>query len=284
MQFLKKHFEKIILSVVLALLGGAAVWLSLAVKEAKVQVEKGPGAPPPAKPWTNLVVGVYSNALEALTNAPEVVLTGEHNLFNSGTWIKLRDGTLRKVTKSGVDALSVTGIRPLYFSITLDSQASDVFLLTARHDYGAGPVHWYGRPGEKAEPRKPYPIVGTNSAPDKPTVMVLQMQIPETGETVTVSSGAPYRKLEGYEADMKYSASDVTNMFSNKHVGDMLPLSDYSFKIIAISSNIVTVQDTRTSQKTDKKWNPGASAAAATEGGAVQREEQQASAKSRTEN
>jgi hypothetical protein len=73
-------------------------------------------------------------------------------------------------------------------------------------------------------------------------------------------------------------------MFSNKHVGDMLPLSDYSFKIIAISSNIVTVQDARTSQKTDKKWNPGASAAAATEGGAVQREEQQASAKSRTEN
>ncbi len=193
MQFLKKHFEKIILSVVLASLGGAAVWLSVAVREARAQVDKGFPPAPPAKPWTNVDVGVYSSALAAMTNAPEVVLTGEHNLFNSGIWIKLKDGTLKKVTKSGVDALSVTGIRPLYFSITLDSQASDVFLLTARHDYGPAPIHWYGRLGEKAEPRKPYPIVGTNSAPDKPNVMVLQMQIPDTGETVNVSSGAPYR-------------------------------------------------------------------------------------------
>jgi hypothetical protein len=112
-------------------------------------------------------------------------------------------------------------------------------------------------------------------------VTVLQIQIPETAETVTVSSDAPYRKLEGYEADLNYSASDVTNVFSNKHVGDTLfPLS---FRIIAISSNVVTVQDTRTSQKTDKRWNPGSSAAAATEGRAGQREEQQASAESRTE-
>ena len=58
--------------------------------------------------------------------------------------------------------------------------------------------------GEKATAEKPYPIVGTNSAPGNPAMLVLQVKIPETDEVVAVSSNAPYKVVEGYEADMKY--------------------------------------------------------------------------------
>jgi hypothetical protein len=65
--------------------------------------------------------------------------------------------------------------------------------------------------------------------------------------------------VEGYEADLIYSASDLTNAFPKKHVEDALQLSEDSFKIIAISSNAVTVQDTRTSQKREKQWSTNSS-------------------------
>jgi hypothetical protein len=86
-------------------------------------------------------------------------------------------------------------------------------------------------------------------------VLILQVQIPETGETVSVSSNAPYRSLELYEVDMKYSASDITNRYTNKYLNDTLQLSEDSFQIITITSNAVTVQDTRTLQKTEKQWS-----------------------------
>ena len=73
---------------------------------------------------------------------------------------------------------------------------------------------------------------------------------------------------------MKYSASDVTNVFSNQH-GRPVAGSELSFRVIAISSKPVTVQDARTSQKTEKKWNPGSGQSGRDEG---RREEQQASA------
>jgi len=255
MQFLKRHFEKIILSAVLAGLGVAAVWMALAVKAVPPDLAAGISNAPPAKAWTNLDMAGYSNALRTLKQEPEFTLTGEHKVFNSGTWKMLRDGKLVKVTKSGVDALSVTDIRPLYFTISLESQASDGFYLISRHALKPPVRYFETTKGEKASDRKPYPIVGTNSASGNPSMIILQVSIPETGETVSVSRDAPYRSLEFYEVDLKYSASDVTNKFSNKYLNDTLQLSEDSFKIIAITSNAVTVQDTRIGQKTEKLWS-----------------------------
>jgi hypothetical protein len=254
MQFLKRHFEKIILSAVLAGLGAAAVWLSVAVKDAQVSLTAGVSNAPPAKAWVEPPLATYNDALQSLKAVPAFSLTGEHNLFNSGTWKRLRDGSLVKMKQSGVEALAVTEIRPLYFSITLDDTTGAGYYLITKH--GLGPQQRYFSPiGAKASPRIPYPVVGTNSAPGNPSVLMLQVQIPETEETVSVSAKAPYKSLEGYEVDLKYSASDVTNVFLKRHLEDTLQLSEDFFKIIAVSSNAVTVQDTRTSQKTEKQWN-----------------------------
>jgi hypothetical protein len=129
--------------------------------------------------------------------------------------------------------------------------------MVAKHAFGHQ-TNWYGVPGRPADHYHPYPIVtATNTGPGNPPTWVLQVRIPEDGVVVPVSEGKPYKKVEAYEADFKYNASDSTNTFNKVHVGDTLPLSGESFKIIAMTSNAVTVQDARTDQKTEKQWNGG---------------------------
>ena len=103
MQFLKRHFEKIILSAVLAGLGAAAFWLSMAVKEARRRPPIGYRQPAPAKPlpeW-KAIWRRCARALANMTNAPAFELSGEHNLFNPVTWKMKRNGELFKMTQAG---------------------------------------------------------------------------------------------------------------------------------------------------------------------------------------
>jgi hypothetical protein len=256
MQFLKRHYEKLLLSAVLAGLGAAVVWLSMAVAESKTQIPAEPGTPTAAKQWTAVDLAPFQNAVKSATNAPAFSLTGEHNLFNPVIWNRLSDGTLVKITRTGTSALAVTDIRPLYFTITLESQAGEGFYLSAKHA-SRPPVRWFARVGEKATAQKPYPIVGTNAAPENPSALTLQVQILATGEIVAVSSDAPYKVVEAYEADLRYEASDETNVFTGRHIADSLVLSGESHKIIAIDSNAVTVQNAGTGKKSDRQWSGG---------------------------
>jgi hypothetical protein len=261
MQFLRRHFEKIILSAVLAGLGAAAFWLSVAVSKAK-------DAAPPAtavSPRSKEKAGVESNvaefrsALKALKEAPDFVLTGEHNLFNPVTWKMRPGGRPFKMKVGGAAALSVAEIRPYYFTITYEGPADVGFYLTAQHAPGFGPKakKQFAVTNEKPTELKPYTIVGTNAAPEDPSTPRLQLLIPETGGKVWVTTKEPYKRVEGHEADMKYSGSDNTNLFPKKHVGDSLPVSGEQFKIIAITNDAVRVQDGTTKQMTEIRWKEG---------------------------
>ena len=180
MQFIKKHFEeKINFSVVLASLGGAAVWLSVAVRRPG-QVDRDS----PRRRGQTLMKGRggVQQCAAAMTNAPEVVLTGEHNLFNWG-WIKLKDGNKESDQVGGGRAVG-DGDPAAVFQHHAGLAGERRFLIIgeARLRPGADPLVWEaGGEGKAAEAVSNR---GTNSAPDKPNVMVLQMQIPDTGETV----------------------------------------------------------------------------------------------------
>jgi hypothetical protein len=114
------------------------------------------------------------------------------------------------------------------------------------------------RLGQKPGPFQPFTILSaTNGTSDNSSPLTLQLLIPETKQTVNLTTNAPYRRLVGYEADLLYSGSDATNEFSKKSVDDLLRFSGESFKIIEIESNAVTVQDARTAQKTEKEWTGG---------------------------
>ena len=256
MQFLRRHFEKIILSAVLAGLGAAAFWLFEAVTEAKRQPGSPMGSAPHAKPWAPVDLAPLRGALQGLTEAPALSLSDDHNLFNSVTWKMRRDGWLFKQTKEGPNALTVTDIRPLYYTIRLDKVAGESFFLIAKHAFGPE-KKWVATINDKGTKTAPLPcvIVGTNDALENPAK--LQVLIPETKETNVITAKDPYKRVEGYEVDLKYNASDTNNVFLKKHVDDTLPLSGDTYKIIAITKNAVRVQNVGTSKMDEREWNGG---------------------------
>jgi hypothetical protein len=255
MQFLKRHFEKIILSAVLAGLGAAAFWLFDAVTRAKTQTGPAAGKAPTAKPWTSPDLTPLRTTLKNMTDAPTIAFSGEHNLFNPVTWKLARDGRLFKQIKEGPSAVTVTDIRPLYFTIRLERQAGESFNLVARHPFGPE-RSFFPSFGDKGPKTAPYPcvIVGTNDAFQNPPK--IQILIPDTKETVTLTAADPYKRVEMYEADMKYNASDTNNVFNKQHVGDRLRLSGEPWKIVAITTNAVTLQD-RTLKREERDWSGG---------------------------
>jgi hypothetical protein len=268
MEFLKRHYEKIVLCVVLLGLAGAAVWIKMEISHVSEGLEvptleprqsgrqtarKGsPSAPPTLAP-ANLTTDEL--ALAQITNPPPVVLSGEHNLFNPVTWKRGTNGDYLKILKSGPDALTVTNITPLYTIISYD------------HPVGSGGVYAMtyqmqtdlSRPGHKTpefakqdEKVKSglYIIRGTKGAPDDPTE--LELEIPATGQTVSVTTNKPYQQVDSYIADLRYEPEQKT--MPRLHVDSTMKLDGELYKVIEITSNAVRVQANRTTKVTEVKW------------------------------
>jgi hypothetical protein len=263
-QFFKRHYEKIILSLVLAALAGAAVWLSVAVREVNEEISRTNSTQPHRDaPWVGVEssLGPLRDALKGMVSVPPIELTGEHNLVNPVTWKMLPDGSKIKMLKAGADALVVTDIRPLYFTITLQDHSRDIYYLEVKHtlpSYGKT-IHYQSMINDKPTERKPYPVVSTNPPGAPPGTLALLVKIPEAATNVLVTDKTPYQWVEGYEVDMTYNGSDVKSPLPlmKKHQDDLLKFSGDFYKIIAITNDSVTMQDTNVGRKTTLEWKGG---------------------------
>ena len=109
MDFLKKHYEKLVLSIVLLAVAVAAFLLTVQVGNVKQTladqlqqkiVKKG-AVLPPINLSTNQAIATRAAA------RIKVVLDGPHNTFNPGSWEKTPDGLRRKPGKAGLAGLSL---------------------------------------------------------------------------------------------------------------------------------------------------------------------------------
>src|SRR5690606_18516777 len=113
-----KHYEKILLSVVLLCLAIAAAWFPMKIKAERENAQGYVVTLPPPKELTPMDISTNRAALVRLQNPPVVNLDGDHNLFNPVTWKVNPDGSYQKVVREGVDALVATKITPLYFELS----------------------------------------------------------------------------------------------------------------------------------------------------------------------
>ena len=134
-----------------------------------------------------------------------------NKLFNPVEWERAVDGTLIKIDSGnevGPAAVTITSITPLYFMLTLDSVQTNEF--GVRYIIGverqAAPVAWqrakrqhYASVGEKNEA---FTITAVQGPPANPTQLILQLT--DSGETATISKNKPFRRVDGYMADLKY--------------------------------------------------------------------------------
>jgi hypothetical protein len=255
MQFLKKHYEKIILSLVLLGLAATAVWFYTAVEHARSNTGEQLPGPPHDKPWTNLDLTKELNALKTFNSPPGLVLSGEHNLFNPLTWKQMPDGASNwfppiKITQEGPVALKITDITPILYRITFDRQAGDAYRLNVIIGNGRPTSTGYYHLNEHGK-NQPAIITGTNTASDGSTTLTLN--IVDTGEVVSVATNKPYQRVDSYTVDMQYPPDNAT--FSRMSVNQNFRLSQEPYKIVAITNNAVTVQANKTSKRTTIEWS-----------------------------
>ena len=250
MQFLKKHYEKIILCAVLLGLAAAAIVMGSVIT--KLQEEVSQPVSEPAHN-TKLVVPLDLTAdllaLDKITNPPPVVLSGDHNLFNPVTWRRKPNGELLKILKTGPDALRITGIAPLFTVITYERPSSGGVYISFQQRSGKKTTE-YAKKDEKVKSGF-YTVRGITGAPDDPKEINLELS--ENQETVSISKDNPYKRVDGYMADMRYDPE--SHNLPKLHVNDPITLDNEQYKIVEITNNVVRVQSVKSTKVTTIIWN-----------------------------
>src|ERR1035438_9295968 len=125
MDFLKKHYEKVLLGVVLLGLAVAVAFLPFKIASDKQDLEnkRNQLIHPKVNELTNLNLTAEEAILKRMVVPAKVDFSPPNKLFNPMPWQKAADGHLIKVdaTNVGPNAVMITKMTPLYLKLTLDS-------------------------------------------------------------------------------------------------------------------------------------------------------------------
>lgn len=256
MDFLKKHYEKVLFGVVLLGLVGAMVGLPFLILHDRAILDNTRVSITSfsAKPLPPLDLAEESNAVAQLQKPFHLDFEATNRLFNPVEWVRAQDGSLIKVASGneiGPRAVKVTKITPLYFILTLDSvdtnfgvrYAIGVQRQAAREPWQQARRQHYASVGEK---NNDFTITGVEGPPANPTQLTLQLT--DTGETVTLSKNKPYRRVDGYMADLKYPPEDKS--WQDVRKGADLKFAGDNYFVVAINQNQVVLLAQSNQKKT----------------------------------
>lgn len=242
MEFLRKHYEKVIFSAVLVGLAVVVAYMLFRIEdERKFLEDKRAGIQAKKRAYTPLNLAAYDAALTRAKQPTKLTLSGPHNVLNPVLWQERPDGTRIKVvtgTEVGPGAAVVANITPLRTIISLEGISGT--------SYHVGVVREASR--NPAERRMVKRYVSTNSPKtdffalkevkgpaDNPEalILVLSERLSETGETVTIAKDRPFIRNDAYTADLKYDVEGLT--FNRLRDGDTVSFGgeDYSVEIKA---------------------------------------------------
>ena len=258
-QICRQHYEKLLLSIALLLLGGAVLYL---FSESKTQAEIIRKIPVDFERRTVSTVKPVeiTNHFKAIKQAesPRVLnFSQPHNLFNPVQWQLLPGSTvlIKKVTgdETGPKSMLIVGLRPYHLKLSFERTASS----------GAGDQiqvsgYWVGVTNEavlsgRGRGQKlllslnvtnaAYPLVLTELKGPREAPEMLTGILRDTGEKFSIGPDKPYEKVIGYEARLRYPNS--TNYVSNgaylRVSNNSIDIDGQGYKIVDISNNEVKV-------------------------------------------
>ena len=109
----------------------------------------------------------------------------------------------------------------------------------------------YVSPGEKNEDF----TLGTNGVkgdPDNPDELLLKLA--DSGATVPVSKDKPFRRVDGYMADLKYGPENKS--FPDRRVGSIVSFGGEAYLIVAIDQNEVILSAQSNQKHTTLRYAP----------------------------
>ncbi len=243
MQFLKKNYEKVLLGLVLVgLVVSVGFLVVLVSKEKEAQEERRTKIfNRPVKP----IEAADTTALEALlakADSPLALdLSSSNKVFNPVRWQKDANGKpLRNPAGSELRNLQVVKISPLYFVLTLDSvSVSDsgvryVLGLDQQSKARAGKRQYYVSKGDKKDL---FSVVEVRGPAENPTALVLELT--DSGERVSIAKEHPFRRVDGYMADLKYPPENRS--FLARRTGATLSFGGSEYNLVAITEDEVVL-------------------------------------------
>jgi hypothetical protein len=258
MDFLKKHYEKVLLGVVLLGLAVAVAFLPFKIASEKQKLEdmRNQLIHPKVKPLTNLDLSLPDSVLKRMAVPALVDFSAPNRLFNPMPWEKAVDGHLIKVdaTNVGPNAVTITKIVPLYLKLTLDS----VTVLDTGPRYVIGienEAALYPRERNKTQKycslntkNDTFTLRAIKAPPDNPTNVTVVLELNDTRQRVEVSKDHPFRRIDGYMADLKYPPEN--RIWTNCRQGALLAFNGEDYNIVAITENEVVLS----ARSNQKKW------------------------------
>ena len=250
MEFIKKNYEKIILSLVLLGLVGVLAFMPVLIiyDQQRMRDLRTTYIPSKITPLPPLDLSRQQAVLDRLKSPYGLDFSTTNKLFNPVKWMKTKDGSIAKAAGLGPNAAVVTNLTPLDFSITLDSVTTNE--LGARYAFSIEDQsavfpgqrharHHYASKGETVPDKtvegknEGFTLVDVKGPPENPDQLVLKLA--DTQETVIMSKAKPFRRVDAYTADLKYAPENLTR--TGLRVGDHLSFAGDDYNVIAIDKN-----------------------------------------------
>ncbi|HSY16875.1 MAG TPA: hypothetical protein VK815_01010 [Candidatus Acidoferrales bacterium] len=265
MDFLKKHYEKILLGLVLAGLIGALVFMPFYISSDNADMTaltEGIIKRTPTE-LTNLDLTVETTVTARLHGPYSLDLETGNRAFNPMEWVKDSQGGMMLAGHNGPQLVVVTNITPLYLNITLDTVTTNGNDIPTRYAVGVEKQAEKSPPKRHKVPRfiskgdKPndtFGLVDVKSTPDNPDADELTIKLVDTGELVTISKQKSYKRVDAYAADFRYPPENKT--FLHRREGDHVSFNGTDFIVDGVSQNEVILQDQSNQKKTARPFNP----------------------------
>jgi hypothetical protein len=259
MQYLKKNYEKVLFAVVVIAALGIVAFLPIMVSREKQDLEEmaNRSMPRNKKPLPPLDLSKVDALLKRGGSSATLDLATDHKLFNPVRWQMKADHTIfPNPTGKEIEKLEITKISPLYEVYSLESVSATPGLAT---HYGISVKHEAAALASQRAPKVTYvemnqltnnfTVIAAEGATDEDPGTVTLL-FADTQEKVSITKDKPYKRVEGYTADLYYQPEN--HRFAGRRKTDASPIyfgGEY-YKIVDIKeSEVVLLQ-----QSNQKQW------------------------------
>jgi len=203
----------------------------------------------------DLLIGVQNLLLGQGRQPKSFLMSATHS------WVNQLDNTLIPVKKGSqpASAVVVAKIIPLYYLLSFDSVETNGitprYVVGVEHQGAAVPAQRrkQQRFVSPDDPKKDaFTLLQVRGAPENPGELVLKLA--DTGETVSISPGKPYQRVDAYAADLRYDQEK--KIFPAKRVGAGISFANGDYIVVAIDDSEVVLFDQSNQKKTTLRYAP----------------------------
>lgn len=267
MDFLKKHYEKVLLGLVLVGLSVAVAVLPFFIssEQQKLRDITSVVLNPKVTPLTNVDLSGPEEALKRVATATLVDFGPPNRLFNPMPWQKAADGKLIAGTRVGPTSLVVSNITPLYLKLTLDKV--DVGIPDSGPKYVIGIEKQAApTPGQRNKKQtyctlnppsknETFMMVEVKGKPEDPSQVIVELR--DTGDKAVITKEQPFQRVDGYTVELHYEPEKKT--WAGRRVGDHISFNGEDYNIVGINQNEVVLSAKINGKKWTIKSNSNAS-------------------------